>query len=105
MALQSTRIDITDRVTGKLNGRSLDLYEEGELIGRLPLPAAGVQLKNGYTEQNGKIYKDVTATVEPDQKYVDCDGGGGLVLKGNGGWPLLFFNFLLAQSIQYGNLF
>ncbi|QIZ68862.1 YusG family protein [Geobacillus subterraneus] len=76
MALQRTRIDITDRVIGKLNGRSLDLYEEGELIGRFPLPAAA-QLKNGYTEQNGKIYKDVTATVEPDQKYVDCDGEAG----------------------------
>ncbi|AGT33342.1 hypothetical protein M493_15630 [Geobacillus genomosp. 3] len=77
MALQPTRVDITDRVTGKLNGRSLDLYDEGEFIGRLPLPAAAVELKNGYSEQNGKIYKEVTATVEPDQKYVDCDGEAG----------------------------
>ncbi|ADI25554.1 hypothetical protein A5N86_06870 [Geobacillus thermoleovorans] len=76
MALQTTRIDVTDRIIGKLNGRSLELYEEGELIGRLPLPAA-VPLKNGYTEQNGRIYKQVTATVEPDQKYVDCDGEAG----------------------------
>jgi hypothetical protein len=76
MALQTTRIDVTDRIIGKLNGRSLELYEEGELIGRLPLPAA-VPLKKGYTEQNGRIYKQVTATVEPDQKYVDCDGEAG----------------------------
>jgi len=77
MALQRTRIDMTDRVTGKLNGRFLDLYAEGELIGRLPLPATAVSLKQGYTEQDGKIYKEVTATVEPDQKYVDCDGEAG----------------------------
>ncbi|ASS98307.1 MULTISPECIES: YusG family protein [Geobacillus] len=74
--LQTTRIDVTDRIIGKLNGCSLELYEEGELIGRLPLPAA-VPLKYGYIEQNGRIFKQVTATVEPNQKYVDCDGEAG----------------------------
>ncbi|AMQ21627.1 YusG family protein [Geobacillus sp. JS12] len=74
--LQTKHMDVTDRIIGKLNGRSLELYEEGELIGRLPLPAA-VPLKNGYTEQNGRIFKQVTATVEPNQKYVDCDGEAG----------------------------
>ncbi|KAF0996326.1 YusG family protein [Geobacillus thermoleovorans] len=76
MVLQTKHMDVTDRIIGKLNGRSLDLYEEGELIGRLPLPAA-VPLKHGYIEQNGRIFKQVTATVEPDQKYVDCDGEAG----------------------------
>lgn len=76
MALQSARIDVTDRVIGKWNGRSLDLYAEGELIGHVPLPET-VPLKSGYTVQNGKVYKDVSATVEPGQKYVDCDGEAG----------------------------
>ncbi|MED4876753.1 YusG family protein [Geobacillus stearothermophilus] len=76
MVLQTKQLDVTDRVTGKWNGRTIELYEEGELIGRLPLPAA-VAWKNGYSEQNGRIYKQVTATVEPDQKYVDCDGEAG----------------------------
>ncbi|MED4924258.1 DUF2553 family protein [Anoxybacillus geothermalis] len=40
MVLQTKQLDVTDRVTGKWNGRTIELYEEGELIGRLPLPAA-----------------------------------------------------------------
>jgi hypothetical protein len=79
MALETKQVNVTDRVIGKINGDSIELYEGNGQIGHLPLSQVShlLQLKNGYDQQNGQIYKEMTVTVEPDQKYVDCDGEAG----------------------------
>ena len=74
MALETRQVNITDRVIGKINGDSVELYVGNEQIGHLPFSQAShlLQLKSGYEQKNGQTYKEMTVTVEPDQKYVDC---------------------------------
>jgi hypothetical protein len=79
LALETKQVKVTDRVIGKINGDSIELYEGNRQIGYLSLSQVShlMQLKDGYDQQNGQIYKEITVTVEPDQKYVDCDGEAG----------------------------
>ena len=79
MALETKKVNITDRIIGKIKQDSIELYEGNEPIGHLPLSQVSnlLRLKNGYEQQNGQIYKEMTVTVGPDQKYVDCDGEAG----------------------------
>ncbi|MBA2875667.1 YusG family protein [Thermaerobacillus caldiproteolyticus] len=75
MTLEKKRLDITDRIVGKLKNDTIELFAENEPIGRIVLSEAGgtFELNNGYEKELDKIYKQVTLTTDPDQKYVDCD--------------------------------
>jgi Protein of unknown function (DUF2553) len=61
-------------VTGKINGDFIQLYEGNVQIGHLPLSQVSHLL---WVCTAKWINKKMTVTVEPDQKYVDCDGGAG----------------------------
>ncbi len=75
MVLENKRMDITDRIVGKLSDNQVNLYDETTLVGRIVLNAQGNQyeLMEGYEQGDNKIYKYVDVTTGPDQKYVDCD--------------------------------
>jgi hypothetical protein len=79
MVLEKKRLDITERVIGKLGNGEIQLFEENKPIGRLILNENRnrFELKNGYEEEQNKIYKYVTITASPDEKYVDCDSESG----------------------------
>jgi hypothetical protein len=79
MVLEKKRFDITERVIGKLGNGEIQLFEENEQIGRLILNENKnrFELKNGYEEEQNKIYKYMTVTTSPDEKYVDCDSESG----------------------------
>ncbi|WP_044748596.1 YusG family protein [Bacillus alveayuensis] len=79
MVLEKKRLDITERVVGKLGNGEIQLFEENEQIGRLILNENKnrFELKNGYEEEQNKIYKYMTVTTSPDEKYVDCDSESG----------------------------
>jgi hypothetical protein len=79
MTLENKKLDITDHVIGKLKNGTIELFADNEPIGRIVLSQAGstFELKNGYEQQQDKIYKQVTVTTGPDQKYVDCDSESG----------------------------
>ncbi|MFC4323547.1 YusG family protein [Litchfieldia salsa] len=79
MVLEKKRLDITDRVVGKLGPNNMDLYLENELIGKMSLSDEGnrYELNNGFEEEQNKIYQYVDITTGPDQKYVDCDDENG----------------------------
>jgi hypothetical protein len=79
MVLEKKRIEITDRVIGKLGNGEIRLFEENEQIGRLILNQNQniFELKNGYEEEQNKIYKYAAITTSPDKKYVDCDSESG----------------------------
>ncbi|WP_404429181.1 YusG family protein [Sutcliffiella horikoshii] len=75
MTLDNKRLDITDRVNGKLTNQGFELYVENESIGRVTFTEQGNQyaLKNGYEQEGSKIFQQVQVPSEKDAKYVDCD--------------------------------
>lgn len=73
--LEEKRLDITDRVVGKLNQGHMDLYVGEESIGRILFTEQGnkYDLKSGYEQEANKIFHYADVTTNPDQKYTDCD--------------------------------
>ncbi|MGX1901576.1 uncharacterized protein DUF2553 [Thermolongibacillus altinsuensis] len=71
--LKLTSMDVTNEVVGKLGEEEVRLFYENEQIGRLNLTNRRFELKTGYHEKSGRIFKHVTVTASPDEKYVDCD--------------------------------
>ncbi|WP_223701418.1 YusG family protein [Sutcliffiella deserti] len=75
MTLENKRLDITDRVVGKLSDSGFTLFVEEESIGQVTLSEQGNQysLKNGYEQEGSKIFQQVQVPSAKDAKYVDCD--------------------------------
>ncbi|MCM3618924.1 YusG family protein [Sutcliffiella horikoshii] len=75
MTLENKRLDITDRVNGKLTEQGFELFVERESIGQVLFTEQGNQynLKNGYEQEGSKIFQQVQVPSEKDAKYVDCD--------------------------------
>ncbi|MFD2445060.1 YusG family protein [Bacillus sp. CGMCC 1.16607] len=77
MGLKQQKIDVTDRVTGKIKNGDLELFLENELIGKVKLPLNfQYDLEHHFEAENQKIYQHITVTDQPDAKYTDCDDGG-----------------------------
>lgn len=78
MSLEKQKLDITDRVVGKIQNGELVLYLENERIGKMPLPNdCGFQLEGHHYECTGdKIFQNVSVPGSSDPKYTDCDEGG-----------------------------
>lgn len=79
MTLYNKRLDITDRVVGKMSEQGFNLFVEKEPIGQLTFTEQGNQysLKNGYEMEGSRIYQQVQVPSENDAKYVDCDDENG----------------------------
>ncbi len=77
--LERKKLDITDRVVGKLGQSQMDLYVEEQPIGRMLFTNQGNQyeLKPGYEHEENKIFQYADVTRGPDQKYTDCDDENG----------------------------
>ncbi|WP_059173703.1 YusG family protein [Bacillus sp. FJAT-27445] len=77
MALIEKKLDITDRVVGKLKNGEIELYLENEPIGRILLTGkADFELDQRFDVDQQRIFQNVTFTEEPDARYTDCDEGG-----------------------------
>ena len=77
MALKQQKIDVTNRVTGKIKNGEMELYIENACIGKMKLPEnIQFQLEHHFEADQQKIYQNVTVTDNPDAKYTDCDDGG-----------------------------
>lgn len=79
MTLQQQRLDITDRVTGKLCDTGFQLYLENDPIGQVTFTPNGneFELKSGFEQNGTKICQQVQVPTKPDMKYVDCDDENG----------------------------
>ncbi|MFT4412920.1 YusG family protein [Fredinandcohnia humi] len=79
MVLKNSRIEITDRVVGKLKNNEMNLYVEQEPIGKIKFSNDGpkYELKQGYEYEENKIYTYADISTSPDMKYVDCDDENG----------------------------
>jgi hypothetical protein len=77
MTLKQQKIDVTDRVIGKMQNGEIELFLEDTPIGKIKLPGdMQVQLDQHFEVNQRKIYQHVTVTEQPDAKYTDCDDGG-----------------------------
>jgi hypothetical protein len=75
--LKQQKIDVTDRIVGKLKNRAIELYLENELIGNIKLDDhIQPELDHHFEAEQQKIYQRVTTTEGHDAKYTDCDDGG-----------------------------
>lgn len=79
MTLRQEKIDVTDRIVGKLHGNQIDLYLENEKIGSVKVPSdqSQFELSSQFQVFNQKIFKDYSVVQQPDAKYTDCDQEGG----------------------------
>lgn len=77
MDSQPKRIDITDRVYGKLHNGQMNLYLDRETIGEMVPTEHGdeVMLNNGFEYSHERFYQ-YTDTSKPVKQFVDdCDQG------------------------------
>ncbi|MEH7109200.1 MULTISPECIES: YusG family protein [Bacillaceae] len=77
MALNQSKIDVTDRVVGKLKNGEIQLFIENTPIGKIKMSDhIQVELDHHFEAEQQKIYQHVTVTEGRDAKYTDCDDGG-----------------------------
>ena len=77
MTLKQQKMDITDRVTGKLENGEIQLYLENESIGKIRLPEdAQLELGHHYESEQNRIYQHVSVPDQSEARYTDCDEGG-----------------------------
>ncbi|WP_409271192.1 YusG family protein [Neobacillus sp. SCS-31] len=77
MTLNVKKLDITDRVVGKLKNGEIKLYLENEPIGRIMLEGeVDFELDRRFDVDQQRIFQHITFTEYPDAKYTDCQDGG-----------------------------
>ena len=77
MSLEPKKLDVTDRITGKLNNGKIELYLETEKVGSISLPeGSSVQLEKHFETDQKKIYQHVYVPGNEEPRYTDCDEGG-----------------------------
>lgn len=76
MVVKQSKVEVTDRIIGKLKDGYMELYFDNEPIGKLELPQSGtlnIQLDPSFEVKGQKIYKQMATVEEPNMKYTDCD--------------------------------
>ncbi len=77
MTLKQQRVDVTDRVIGKMKNGEMELFLDNTPIGKMKLSDhMQVELEHHFEVEQQKIYQHVTTTEGTDAKYTDCDDGG-----------------------------
>ncbi|MCR8847665.1 YusG family protein [Rossellomorea sp. SC111] len=76
MALEPKKLDVTSRVTGRLKNGEVELFLDGQTIGRTSLPLDGLTMEPNFEARENKIYQNYTSTEGHDARYTDCDEGG-----------------------------
>jgi hypothetical protein len=77
MVLKQQKVDVTDRVVGKLKNGEIELYLENEKIGNISLPEnLSISMDHHFESDQQKIYQHITSTEQPQARYTDCDEGG-----------------------------
>ena len=77
MSLKQQKVDVTERVVGKIKNGEIELFLESSSIGKIKLPEnMQYDLEHHFEADQQKIYQHVTVTDQPDAKYTDCDEGG-----------------------------
>ncbi|WP_210365239.1 YusG family protein [Bacillus sp. REN3] len=77
MTLKQQKLDVTERVTGKLEKGGIQLYLENEPIGKISLPeGTQLDLEHHFESQQNRIYQHISIPDQSEPRYTDCDEGG-----------------------------
>ncbi|MCQ6279002.1 YusG family protein [Bacillus sp. EB600] len=77
MTLTQKKIDVTDRVIGKLKNGEIELFLGNSPIGKITLPEGSkYTLEHHFEADQQKIYQSVSVPDKTDPRYTDCDEGG-----------------------------
>lgn len=77
MTLEPKRVDVTDRVVGRLKGQNIELYLDNQRIGTMSLPkGTQVQMEPRFSADNQKVFEQYMSADNPEGRYTDCDEGG-----------------------------
>ena len=76
MVLQPKKLDVTDRVTGKLKNGQLELFLDNQPIGKVAVPLEELSMEPNFETSENKIFQSYTSTEHPEARYTDCDEGG-----------------------------
>ncbi|MGM0829721.1 MAG: YusG family protein [Bacillota bacterium] len=76
MVLEPKKLDVTNRVTGKLKDGEVELYLDNQPIGRMALPLDKITMEPNFEAKENKIYQSYTSTEGDQARYTDCDEGG-----------------------------
>ncbi|BCB05506.1 YusG family protein [Bacillus sp. KH172YL63] len=76
MALEPKQVDVTSRVTGRLNNGEVTLFLDDQPVGKMLLSLEGLTMEPNFEAKENKIYQSYTATEGRDARYTDCDEGG-----------------------------
>ncbi|MCA1061179.1 YusG family protein [Rossellomorea aquimaris] len=76
MVLEPRKLDVTNRVTGRLNNGEVELFLDNQRIGKMALPLDGITMEPNFEARENKIYQSYTSTEGHEARYTDCDEGG-----------------------------
>jgi hypothetical protein len=77
LTLEQKKLDVTDRIVGKLNNGEIQLFLEDEKVGTITLPQGSTfQLEHHFETDQQRIFQHVSVPAESEPRYTDCDEGG-----------------------------
>ena len=76
MVLEPKKLDVTNRVTGKLKNGEVELFLDNQPIGKMALSLDGLTMEPNFEAKENKIYQSYTTTEGHEARYTDCDEGG-----------------------------
>ncbi|SEM62734.1 Protein of unknown function [Mesobacillus persicus] len=77
MTLEPKKLDVTDRVVGKVKNGAIELYLDNDRIGAISLPEGSeFKLEHHFEIDQQKIYQNVYVPGQDEPRYTDCDEGG-----------------------------
>jgi hypothetical protein len=78
MSLESRKLDVTDRIVGKVHQGEIQLYLDKEKIGSISLPEGSqFELEHHFeTDDQQRIFQHVSVPGKDEPRYTDCDEGG-----------------------------
>ncbi|RIW38895.1 DUF2553 family protein [Bacillus salacetis] len=76
--LKPKKLDVTQRVNGKLVEGQLHLYLDDQLVGKMDIPdsAENLQLEPNFEASGNKIIQNYMTPDDAEPRYTDCDEGG-----------------------------
>ncbi|KUP05262.1 hypothetical protein Q73_12275 [Bacillus coahuilensis m2-6] len=75
--LKHQKLDITERIVGRLKDTGVDLYLDNQLIGHVELPNGfQVELQPNYEQEATRVFQHFMAPDDAEPRYTDCDEGG-----------------------------
>jgi hypothetical protein len=76
--LKPKKLDVTQRVTGKLVEGQLHLFLDDQMVGKMDISSAAenLQLEPNFEASGNKIIQNYMTPDEAEPRYTDCDEGG-----------------------------